>query len=127
MTFTQILLISIALLTAGFAAHMIKQVVKSCSHPLMDIEPDYCHAGSFRDPIELGTDMQPGEAFALKPVFLVLLLGIAGAVFTAVWREANPDIRTPYGRAYERCVAKEQISRWQVEVVRHCVNSMRAG
>ncbi|MCI0430883.1 MAG: hypothetical protein L0210_10130 [Rhodospirillales bacterium] len=126
MTLTQILLINIVVLTLGIALHMIKQAAKSRNHSMMTVETGFRNVGTFGSLRNFSGDTQPGGSVGLKSVFLVLLLGIGGTVFTAVWHEANPDIRTPYGRAFERCVAKEQISRWRVEEVRRCVNSMRA-
>jgi hypothetical protein len=128
MTLTQILLINIVLLASGIAAHTLKEAVSSRRGPLTDIDPGYCKVGTFGSLSNFSGDMTrtPGKQLPFKPALLVLLLGIGGAAFAAVWHEANPDIRAPYGRAYERCVAKDQISRWRVEEVRRCVNSMRA-
>ncbi len=129
MTVTQILLINIVLLASGIAAHTLKEAVSFRRRSLIDIDPDYRKVGTFGSLRNFSGDMPgvSGRRLPFKPLLLVLLLGIGGAVFTAVWHEANPDIRTPYGRAYERCVAKEQISRWRAEEVRRCVNSMRVG
>lgn len=128
MTVTQLLLINVVLLATAIAAHTLKEAVRSRGRPLTDIDPGYRGVGTFGSLKNFSGDMTrvSGKQLPFKPALLVLLLGIGGAVFAAVWHEANPDIRTPYGRAYERCVAKEQISRWRVEEARRCVNSMRA-
>jgi len=51
----------------------------------------------------------------------VLTLVLLGFVLRSIWAEAYPDASTPYGSAYERCVAEDGLSRWHVEAVRSCI------
>ena len=128
MTVTQLLLIAILLLASAIAAHSVKEAIHSHRRQLVDIDARHRQIGTFGSLDKFSTDAAAlsGGSFPFKALLLVVLLGIGGAAFTAVWSEAHPDIRTSYGRAYERCVAKEQLSRWRVDEVRRCVDGMRA-
>ena len=61
---------------------------------------------------------------------LIVIFGLAlflatGIAVKIAWDKTHPDIRSAYGRAYERCL-RQGVSRWNVQSVDLCVEKGRS-
>lgn len=127
MTFTQLLLSAILILTFGLAGHGLRlglghKNLTLAADPKIAM-PASLWAGDFVADFRAA----PGERLFGLAVVTVLLLCIGSAVLAAAWGETHPDRRTAYGRAYEECVSERQLNRWLVDQVRKCVSGVRPG
>jgi hypothetical protein len=130
-TITQMLALAIGALTLLLSSELIYSVVKHRRQPAKDMAPTFRQVGTFGVMCNMGNhaDSLPssgssGRSF-LAFFIIATFLGTGGAVKFA-WDETHPDLRSAYGRAYERCVAEDKISRWNVEQVERCIYRGRA-
>ena len=71
----------------------------------------------------------PSTGSAARTILSILLMVLFVGTGITVWfgyKETHPDIRSAYGRAYERCVNEKRISRWKVNEVDRCVSAERS-
>ncbi len=130
MTVTQILVLVIGGLALLLSAELVRSVARQRRHPSADLTPAFRQVGTFGklQTFRSDTGPTPSSGSSGKGLLAVLMLATFLATGTAIklaWDETHPDLRSAYGRAYERCVADRKISRWKVEEVERCIDSGR--
>jgi hypothetical protein len=128
MTITQLLLLGTGALTIVLAAMLLHSAAVQRRRRVVEVGPAFREVGTFGSLRDFGTDvMLPPNRDTPRSAFILTLVAAgligSGVVVKHVWDETHPDIRSAYGRAYERCVAKDKVSRWDIEKVRRCVYS----
>lgn len=130
MTVTQILVLIIGGLALLLSAELVRSVARQRRHPSIDLTPAFRQVGAFGNLQNFRSDAgpTPSSGSSGKGPLAVLIFATFLATGTTVkfaWDETHPDVRSAYGRAYERCVAERKISRWKVEEVERCIDSGR--
>lgn len=126
MTLIQILLLAIACLALLLSAQLIRAVAAQRRATAVEVEPSFRQVGTFGSLRYFNPEVMPlpSTGSAGKGVFVLLALfafAAMGIMTKFTWDESHPDIRSAYGRAYEHCVQKEGISRWNVKEVQRCI------
>ena len=125
MSLTQTILIVIAAMSVLLAADLLKTAARTRNGRREEAGSDWRSVGTFGR--SAGRAMDPHSAqsgpMSLKAAFVLLAMAAAGVSFKFAWDEAHPDIRSRYGRAYERCVSEEHLNRWQISQVRTCAEA----
>src|SRR5262245_41967236 len=116
MTITQVLLLGIAGLSVLLSADLLRSALLERGKRSLELEPGWRQVGTYGRWYGSDANHAPGPRFRGSPKLVVIfvLFCVGGAVFKIAWDETHPTVRSAYGRAYERCVAEEHISRWQV-------------
>jgi hypothetical protein len=130
-TITQILVLVIGVLALLVSSELLRSILKQRRRTALEPAPSFRPVGTFGSLNHFGASAAPlpsggssGRTF-LSIFVLAAFLGTGAAVKYA-WDETHPDLRSSYGRAYERCVAERNLSRWNVEEVERCIHSGRA-
>ena len=130
MTILQILAISIAALALLLSSELVRSSFKQRKRAEGDMAPTFRQVGTFgglghfnQDAAPLPSTGSSGKA-VLTMLIVAAFLG-TGAAIKFAWDETHPDLRSAYGRAYERCVSEKKVSRWKVEEVERCIYSGR--
>ena len=130
MTITQILTLTIGCLALLLSSELIRSTLKQRRSATVDTTPAFRQVGTFGGfgSLSHGASPLPSTGSSGRGVLaffiLLTLAGMGGAVKFA-WDETHPDLRSAYGRAYERCVSENKISRWNVEEVERCIDTGR--
>ena len=130
MTILQILAISIAALALLLSSELVRSSFKQRKRGEGNMAPTFRQVGTFGSLGHFSNDATPlpstgssGRA-VLTMLIVAAFLG-TGAAIKFAWDETHPDLRSAYGRAYERCVSEKKVSRWNVEEVERCIYSGR--
>jgi hypothetical protein len=130
-TIIQILVLVIGFLALLLSSELLRSTIKQRRRAVSESSPSFRQVGTFGQLSHFAAAAAPlpssgssGRA-ALSIFVLATFLGTGAAVKYA-WDETHPDLRSAYGRAYERCVAEGRISRWRVEEVERCIHSGRS-
>ena len=131
MTIIQILGLAIGLLTLLVSAELLRSAAARQRRPEVDATVGFRKVGTFGSLHQFGPNTLPipSSGSATRSIFVVLTVMLfigTGVVVHLAWEETHPDIRSAYGRAYERCVNEDGISRWQVQEVERCINTGRS-
>jgi hypothetical protein len=131
MTLTQILVLAIGSLSLLISAELLRSMARQRGRAAVDAGTGFRQVGTFGGFAGSGSDVTPlpstgSPGHALLMLFTLALLIGTGVVVKFAWNEANPDIRSAYGRAYEHCVREENISRWNVADVQRCIGRERS-
>lgn len=123
MTITQLLLLSIAGLSVMLSADMLRASITHRRNAQDDLQPLWRQVGTFGrwHGSTASHERAPYSQGSIKGILILVLFVIGAVVFKVAWDETHPTVRSAYGRAYERCVADQHISRWQVDEVRRCI------
>src|SRR5688572_6148164 len=130
MTVTQLLMLGITAICLFLGADLLRISVANRRKPQVEVNPIFRRVGTFGslknfDPgIEASFQAQGQGHSMIMAGLLLLVLVVGGIVFKMSWDEAHPDIRTRYGRDFERCVAEEGISRWHKAEVEYCIRRL---
>ena len=124
MTITQILVVAIGGLAVLLSAQLLRTTVTQRRQPAAS-EFGFRQVGTFGSRGSSGAQAMPlpstgSPGRAVLFIFLLTATGATGLVGKLAWDETHPDIRSAYGRAYERCVQQGE-SRWKVEEVHRCI------
>jgi hypothetical protein len=131
MTLTQFLVLAVGSLSLLISAELLRSMARHRGRSAVDATAGFRQVGTFGGFAGSGHDVTPppstgSPGHALLMLFTLAMLIGTGVVVKFAWNEANPDIRSAYGRAYERCVREEKISRWNVADVQRCIGRERS-
>jgi LPXTG-motif cell wall-anchored protein len=131
MTLTQILVLSVGSLSLLISAELLRSMARQRGHTDAEASAHFRQVGTFGalggSSTQVASLPSTGSSGnALLTLFALAMLIGTGVVVKFAWSEAHPDIRSAYGRAYERCVQEEKISRWNVAEVQRCVGRERS-
>ena|SRR3712207_1890767 len=129
MTATQLIMLGITVICVLLGADLLRLAVANRRKRQVEVNPGFRRVGTYGslkhfDPTpeaSFQSDSQGGGYAMLLAGLLLLVFVVGGIVFKMSWDAAHPDIRTRYGRDFERCIAEEGISRWQVAEVEKCI------
>ena len=131
MTIIQILVLVIGFLALLLSSELLRATIKQRRRSMLEPAPSFRQVGTFgglghfsAHAASLPSSGSPGRA--LLTIFALVTFVATGAAVKYAWDETHPDLRSAYGRAYERCVAERKINRWKVEEVDRCIHSGRA-
>jgi hypothetical protein len=124
MTITQILVVAIGGLAVLLSAQLLRTTVTQ-RRQAADSEFAFRQVGTFGSRGSSGAHAMSlpstgSSGRTLLIMFLLVATGATGLVGKLAWDETHPDIRSAYGRAYERCV-QQGVSRWNVDDVERCI------
>ena len=130
MNSTQLLILGIGGLTILLAAMLVHSAAVQRHRGAIEVDPAFRPVGTFGSLRNFGTDaMLPPNPDTPRSAFIITLCAAAviasGVVVKHFWDETHPNIRSAYGSAYERCIGKDKIGRWNLERVRRCVYGRR--
>jgi hypothetical protein len=130
-TIIQILVLVIGFLALLLSSELLRSTVKQRRRAMLETAPNFRQVGTFGGLGHFSADAAspPSNGSAGRAVLSIIVLATflaTGAAVKYAWDETHPDLRSAYGRAYERCVAERKISRWNVEEVERCIHSGRA-
>jgi hypothetical protein len=122
MSLIQFLVLAIAVVSVILASDLLRASYESRKRQQVDIMPGWRPVGTFGkfETSKLDASVSPPGPISIRTILVLIALLALGVCFKFAWDEAHPDIRTRYGRAYERCIIEEQISRWKISEVHHC-------
>ena len=124
MTGTQMLVVLIGGLSVLLSAQLLRATVtqrrssREAEFAFRQVGTSGSRGSSGGHAMPLPSSGSPGRV-VLVAVLLVATVATA-LVGKLAWDETHPDIRSAYGRAYERCV-QQGVSRWHVEDVERCI------
>ena len=124
MTTTQMLLVAIGGLAVLLSAQLLRSTVAQ-RRQARDSDVVFRQVGTFASRGFPGAHAMPlpstgSSGGVIVAAFLVVAACGTGLAGKLAWDETHPDIRSAYGRGYERCV-QEGVSRWKVEEIHRCI------
>ena len=130
MSITQILGLVIGLLTLLLSSELVRSGAARQKRPELNIDVGFRRVGTFGGLANVSAQTSPIASTGSSGRPLVVLFALAlffatGIAVKITWDKTHPDIRSSYGRAYERCV-EEGVSRWNVQEVDRCVDRGRS-
>ena len=130
MTITQLLGLIIGLVTLLLSSELVRSVAARQRRPEVNIDIAFRRVGTYGGLANIGAQTAPlpssGSCGRSLLVIFVLALFLATGIAVKIgWDKTHPDIRSAYGRAYERCV-EQGVSRWNVQEVDGCVFKERS-
>jgi hypothetical protein len=130
-TIIQILVLVIGFLALLLSSELLRSTIKQRRRSLLEAAPSFRQVGTFGGLGHFSADAASppsngSSGRALLGIFVLATFVGTGAGVKYAWDETHPDLRSAYGRAYERCVVERNISRWKVEEVERCIHSGRA-
>jgi hypothetical protein len=125
MSLIQFLLLAIAGISLVLASDLVRASYQSRKRQQVDVMPGWRGVGTFGkfDTTGIDATVSSSGPISIKTIVVLIALAALGICFKFAWDEAHPDIRTRYGRAYERCVIEEKTSRWKINEVHRCAVS----
>ena len=125
MSLIQFLVLAIAVISLILASDLVRASYQSRKRQQVDVAPGWRAVGTFGKFDTPGVDasVSPPGPISIRTILVLIALAALGICFKFAWDEAHPDIRTRYGRAYERCVIQENISRWNFNEAHRCAVS----
>jgi hypothetical protein len=130
-TITQILVSAVGGLGLLLSSELVRSSLKQRRRAAADMAPSFRQVGTFGGLGQFSGAASPlastgssGRGF-FTVLLIVTFLGM-GTVAKFAWDQTHPDLRSAYGRAYERCVTENKINRWKVEEVERCIHSGRS-
>lgn len=131
MTLAEVLILGAGGLALLLSAELVRSARRQRRVPQVEPAPSFRQVGTFGFVGTAGADAAPlpSTGRAHHGVAVVVSIGlflVMAMVVKLGWDQAHPDIRSAYGRAYERCVTEEKISRWHVSEVQRCIGRDRS-
>ena len=122
MSVIQLLVLAIAVISLILASDLVRASYQSRKRRQVDVMPGWRAVGTFGkfDTTSIDASVASSGPISIKTIVVLLALPALGICFKFAWDEAHPDIRTRYGRAYERCVIQENITRWNISEAHRC-------
>ena len=131
MTITQILVLAVGGLGLLLSSELVRSSFKQRRRAAADMAPNFRQVGTFGGLGHFSHAAGPLPSAGSSGRGLLTLLVIVsflgmGTVVKFAWDQTHPDLRSAYGRAYERCVTENKVNRWNVEEVERCIHSGRS-
>jgi hypothetical protein len=129
-TIIQVLVLVIGFLALLLSSELLRSTIKQRRRAVSEPSPSFRQVGTFGGLGHFAAAAPlPSGGSSGRPALSIFVLATflgTGAAVKYAWDETHPDLRSAYGRAYERCVAEGSISRWKVEEVERCIHSGRS-
>src|SRR5437867_9340676 len=109
MTITQIFGVAIGFVALLLSSGLVRSIAARQKRPELNINVGFRWVGTFGTLAHVGPQTLPlpstgSSVRAMVVVFVVALFFATAVTVKIAWDETHPDIRSAYGRAYERCV-----------------------
>src|SRR3954453_19403772 len=115
MSITQIVGLAVGILALLLSSELVRSMAARHKRPLQ-VDAGFRRVGTFGVLTHVSPQTSPLPSTGSAGRSLIVIFGLAlflatGIVVKIAWDRTHPDIRSAYGRAYERCVG-QGVSRW---------------